>query len=777
MSQSTPALPTVKPAAIIVGSITPAGIQKCLVCRPDDGELYIPIYFGGRYADEPCECCNGPMAPPPISGGSPVAEAFTLAYSPIEGPRVSFAVRPILAFLALKTWCGITSAKFDQVEHIISKIENSDRYWELADCERDLLEDAYSQVREWHKATGWGYREIEMAKVAQGIECKPVVVEIVPIRKPSKPLPRKPESIILEAVREFGKERERYEAGEIRWADCEATTRPIFDKLTTGERSALTRFLNQVDADGKRFSRPMVRLAMFVRLCYFGSHVSFPEPSDDATDPDIILDPDATVLDIPVSDDDQVIPHGWDAIEADDPKPIPRGWDAIEADDEKAPSVPQGRSSADDDDSYRKAREIIEARRYGAEMHAVEGVIWNVVSSIMANVQADPHERGKLAWGKLADRSFDAMTGPEREDFEAWLAFIGYRPGAWYSPTSTSDRWEAFILECLTGVEITTSPSPEPNGDDRGCDGQTPEGEDMPGLRALGADVLLVARGEAGRHGSSMRLEPLPILAHHDHPRFLVSRFPGGFSLVPNPLAGLTHDDATSDARADGLRADDHASGVRPSESRHAGAAPGVLADPGIAGHPLPVARDGAGTAEAPGLDGQDGQAEAIGTLTILVHGLGQPCHSADTACTGADHDIDAGIRSEGLGIRSEGRPGGQHGVGPANGALEANPRVDPDGRAQPISRSDHRSSQTVALTIGGRPYNVTSGPGWLDLEKSSGESYRVTLEGSQGPSCDCHDYRYRRAGLDSLGCKHLRALRAEGLLPRPTPAYDLIEF
>jgi hypothetical protein len=77
---------------------------------------------------------------------------------------------------------------------------------------------------------------------------------------------------------------------------------------------------------------------------------------------------------------------------------------------------------------------------------------------------------------------------------------------------------------------------------------------------------------------------------------------------------------------------------------------------------------------------------------------------------------------------------------------------------------------------IDGRPYGLTRlADGWL-VEKDHRTAYEVTM-GPAGPLCSCPDAVFRRNGLDSLGCRHARALRAEGLLPRPTPAYDLMEF
>lgn len=49
------------------------------------------------------------------------------------------------------------------------------------------------------------------------------------------------------------------------------------------------------------------------------------------------------------------------------------------------------------------------------------------------------------------------------------------------------------------------------------------------------------------------------------------------------------------------------------------------------------------------------------------------------------------------------------------------------------------------------------------------GKAYLIT-DGDAGAECDCPDFRFRHGGRDG-GCKHVRALRAVGLLERPTPA------
>jgi hypothetical protein len=76
-------------------------------------------------------------------------------------------------------------------------------------------------------------------------------------------------------------------------------------------------------------------------------------------------------------------------------------------------------------------------------------------------------------------------------------------------------------------------------------------------------------------------------------------------------------------------------------------------------------------------------------------------------------------------------------------------------------------------ILIAGTPYSLTVLPDGFDLCKSSGECHRLTLSQS-GPfqaHCDCPDYRFRREGNDSLGCKHIRSLREAGLIPALEPA------
>lgn len=75
-----------------------------------------------------------------------------------------------------------------------------------------------------------------------------------------------------------------------------------------------------------------------------------------------------------------------------------------------------------------------------------------------------------------------------------------------------------------------------------------------------------------------------------------------------------------------------------------------------------------------------------------------------------------------------------------------------------------------MTLEIDGRPYGVARVPDGWDLAKPSGESYRVSAEVA-GWSCDCKDFEHRHRGLPTQGCRHIRSLRAVGLIPATEPA------
>jgi hypothetical protein len=49
-------------------------------------------------------------------------------------------------------------------------------------------------------------------------------------------------------------------------------------------------------------------------------------------------------------------------------------------------------------------------------------------------------------------------------------------------------------------------------------------------------------------------------------------------------------------------------------------------------------------------------------------------------------------------------------------------------------------------------------------LRKPDGTVYNVA-DTIDGATCDCADFTYRHEGNDQIGCKHVRALRALGLI------------
>jgi hypothetical protein len=49
-------------------------------------------------------------------------------------------------------------------------------------------------------------------------------------------------------------------------------------------------------------------------------------------------------------------------------------------------------------------------------------------------------------------------------------------------------------------------------------------------------------------------------------------------------------------------------------------------------------------------------------------------------------------------------------------------------------------------------------------LNKADGTFYHIS-QTRYGPHCDCPDFIFRRDGIDPTGCKHVKALVAEGLI------------
>jgi hypothetical protein len=76
-----------------------------------------------------------------------------------------------------------------------------------------------------------------------------------------------------------------------------------------------------------------------------------------------------------------------------------------------------------------------------------------------------------------------------------------------------------------------------------------------------------------------------------------------------------------------------------------------------------------------------------------------------------------------------------------------------------------------LTVTIRGESYTVRPiRPGTSDvvrawrLRKADGTTYDVA-ETIHGASCECGDQTFRHEGQDQLGCKHIRSLRALGLI------------
>jgi hypothetical protein len=80
-----------------------------------------------------------------------------------------------------------------------------------------------------------------------------------------------------------------------------------------------------------------------------------------------------------------------------------------------------------------------------------------------------------------------------------------------------------------------------------------------------------------------------------------------------------------------------------------------------------------------------------------------------------------------------------------------------------PISRLFLVIRDTVYL-VSATPNAGRERPRGYRLVKSGGTAYDVE-QTQHGPTCDCPDFVFRRDGLDPAGCKHVRALVAQGLL------------
>ena len=67
---------------------------------------------------------------------------------------------------------------------------------------------------------------------------------------------------------------------------------------------------------------------------------------------------------------------------------------------------------------------------------------------------------------------------------------------------------------------------------------------------------------------------------------------------------------------------------------------------------------------------------------------------------------------------------------------------------------------QMGLLEINGKKYALTILPGCVRLMQTNGVMYDVNTEVDPW-MCDCPDYQYARAGVDPMGCKHVRAIKA----------------
>src|SRR3989442_16030799 len=98
---------------------------------------------------------------------------------------------------------------------------------------------------------------------------------------------------------------------------------------------------------------------------------------------------------------------------------------------------------------------------------------------------------------------------------------------------------------------------------------------------------------------------------------------------------------------------------------------------------------------------------------------------------------------------------------------------ANPTGPTKGKSKSRPADTCRLTLHIRGVAYAVTPlradrGAGCRKLyrlRKADGTAYHVARLDAGHTHCDCPDFEFRREGLDKLGCKHIKSLRATGLL------------
>jgi hypothetical protein len=97
---------------------------------------------------------------------------------------------------------------------------------------------------------------------------------------------------------------------------------------------------------------------------------------------------------------------------------------------------------------------------------------------------------------------------------------------------------------------------------------------------------------------------------------------------------------------------------------------------------------------------------------------------------------------------------------------------------SKPVKRKVGQKSKLpdtcrLTVTIRGADYRARpipndafagSGRAWSLRKLGTDERHHV-VETMHGAECDCPDFVFRRDGLDPAGCKHVRALRATGLI------------
>jgi len=95
------------------------------------------------------------------------------------------------------------------------------------------------------------------------------------------------------------------------------------------------------------------------------------------------------------------------------------------------------------------------------------------------------------------------------------------------------------------------------------------------------------------------------------------------------------------------------------------------------------------------------------------------------------------------------------------------------------LSPADRASlARIMGVEVKGLAYQVEpltspDGPAYR-LTSPAGKVYDVE-DTANGSTCDCPDYVCRRAGLDAAGCKHVKALKAAGLIANACTAAPLI--